>query len=287
MSTASTYEIGPVEVSRERLFNGLTYVIMYGAALLFTIPFWRMIVRSFTSMQVISSKGVEWIPPSVSFRVWEEFIFQEPLIITWAINTFIIATVTTLLVVFIDSLVAFSITRLNWPGQRIVFGVIVASFMVPAFVNMIPLYQVVNELGLIDTLPAVILPFTALPLGVFLLVQFFRDIPVELEEAARLDGFSTLRIYTHIILPLARPILTALSLFIFVWSWNQFLWPLIVLQSDSNYTLAVGVVTVRNSHLIQVNLTMATMLVAAAPLFIVFLIFQNKLISAVQLQAGH
>ena len=287
MSTASTYEIGPVKVSRERLFNGLTYVIMYGAALLFTIPFWRMIVRSFTSMQVISSKGVEWIPPSVSFRVWEEFIFQEPLIITWAINTFIIATVTTLLVVFIDSLVAFSITRLNWPGQRIVFGVIVASFMVPAFVNMIPLYQVVNELGLIDTLPAVILPFTALPLGVFLLVQFFRDIPVELEEAARLDGFSTLRIYTHIILPLARPILTALSLFIFVWSWNQFLWPLIVLQSDSNYTLAVGVVTVRNSHLIQVNLTMATMLVAAAPLFIVFLIFQDKLISAVQLQAGH
>jgi multiple sugar transport system permease protein len=260
---------------------------MYGAALLFTIPFWRMIVRSSTSMQVISSKGVEWIPPSVSFRVWEEFIFQEPLIITWAINTFIIATVTTLLVVFIDSLVAFSITRLNWPGQRIVFGVIVASFMVPAFVNMIPLYQVVNELGLIDTLPAVILPFTALPLGVFLLVQFFRDIPVELEEAARLDGFSTLRIYTHIILPLARPILTALSLFIFVWSWNQFLWPLIVLQSDSNYTLAVGVVTVRNSHLIQVNLTMATMLVAAAPLFIVFLIFQDKLISAVQLQAGH
>jgi multiple sugar transport system permease protein len=158
---------------------------------------------------------------------------------------------------------------------------------VPAFVNMIPLYQVVNELNLIDTLPAVILPFTALPLGVFMLVQFFRDIPMELEEAARLDGFSTFRIYSHIILPLAQPVLTALSLFIFVWSWNQFLWPLIVLQSDVNYTLAVGVVTVRNSHLIQVNLTMATMLVAAAPLFVVFLILQDKLISAVQIQAGY
>jgi multiple sugar transport system permease protein len=287
MSTSTAHEFGPIRIERQRLYNALTYVIMYGTAVLFMIPFWRMIVRSFTSMADISSEGVEWIPPAISFRVWEQYILQEPLIIEWLINTFIIATATTLLVVFIDSLIAFSITRLEWPGQRVIFGVIMASFMVPAFVNMIPLYQVVNELGLIDTLPAVILPFTALPLGVFLLVQFFRDIPVELEEAARLDGFSSIRIYTHIILPLARPILTALSLFIFVWSWNQFLWPLIVLQSDSNYTLAVGVVTVRNSHLIQVNLTMATMLVAAAPLFVVFLIFQDKLISAVQLQAGY
>lgn len=278
---------GSRDSPRRRLFNGLTYVILYGVAALFMLPYARLLVRSFTSMEDISSAGVEWIPPEIAFGVWRRYIFQEPLIIEWLINTFIIATVTTLLVVFIDSLIAFSITRLEWPGRKIIFGIIVASFMVPAFVNMIPLYQVVNELGLIDTLPAVILPFTALPLGVFMLVQFFRDIPIELEEAARLDGFSTFRIYSHIILPLAQPILTALSLFIFVWSWNQFLWPLIVLQSDVNYTLAVGVVTVRNSHLIQVNLTMATMLVAAAPLFVVFLVLQDKLISAVQLQAGH
>jgi multiple sugar transport system permease protein len=278
---------GSRESRRQRVFNGLTYIILYGVAALFMLPYARLLVRSFTSMEDISSAGVEWIPPEITFGVWRRYIFQEPLIIEWLINTFVIATATTLLVVFIDSLIAYSITRLEWPGRKIIFGVIVASFMVPAFVNMIPLYQVVNELGLIDTLPAVILPFTALPLGVFMLVQFFRDIPMELEEAARLDGFSTFRIYSHIILPLAQPILTALSLFIFVWSWNQFLWPLIVLQSDVNYTLAVGVVTVRNSHLIQVNLTMATMLVAAAPLFVVFLLLQDKLISAVQLQAGY
>jgi multiple sugar transport system permease protein len=238
-------------------------------------------------MEDISGEGIEWIPPSIATRVWEEFIFQEPLLIKWLINTLIIASVTTLLVVIIDSLIAFSLTRLDWPGQRVIFSVIVASFMVPAFVNMIPLYHLINKLGLLNTLPAVILPFVALPLGVFLLVQFFRDIPKELEEAARLDGFSTFRIYTRIILPLAQPILTALALFVFVWSWNQFLWPLIVLSDDTLYTLSVGIVTIRNSYLVQINLTMATMIVAAAPLFIVFLILQDKLISAVQIQAGH
>lgn len=287
MSKTATYEFGPFDINQQRLYNALTYVFMYGIAFLFALPWLRMVTRSFTSMEDISGEGIEWIPPSIATRVWEEFIFQEPLLIKWLINTLIIASVTTLLVVIIDSLIAFSLTRLDWPGQRVIFSVIVASFMVPAFVNMIPLYHLINKLGLLNTLPAVILPFVALPLGVFLLVQFFRDIPKELEEAARLDGFSTFRIYTRIILPLAQPILTALALFVFVWSWNQFLWPLIVLSDDTLYTLSVGIVTIRNSYLVQINLTMATMIVAAAPLFIVFLILQDKLISAVQIQAGH
>mgnify|MGYP006296418627 FL=1 len=124
------------------------------------------------------------------------------------------------------------------------------------------------------------------PLGVFLLVQFFRDIPEELEEAARLDGFSSLRIYARIILPLSTPILTALGLFVFIWSWNQFLWPLIVLNDDALYTLPIGVVTLRDVNALAPNVIMTSLALASLPLFIVFLLFQDKLISSVQMQAG-
>jgi multiple sugar transport system permease protein len=121
---------------------------------------------------------------------------------------------------------------------------------------------------------------------VFLLVQFFRDIPKELEEAARLDGFSQFRIYAQIILPLSTPILTALGLFVFIWSWNQFLWPLIVLNDDALYTLPIGVVTLRDVNALAPNLIMTSLALASLPLFIVFLLFQDKLISSVQMQAG-
>jgi len=287
MSNSTANESRFFGIKRQRLFDVFSYVVLYGIAILFALPWFRLVSRSFTSLEEISEQGVTWIPSEIATRVWTEFILQENLILYWLFNTFLVATATTLLVVFIDSLIAFSLTRLDWPGKKVIFAIIITSFMVPAFVNMIPLYQVVNSLGLINSHWAVILPFSSLPLGVFLLVQFFRDIPEELEEAARLDGFSTFRIYAFLILPLARPVLTALGLFMYIWSWNQFLWPLIVLQSDQLYTLAIGVVTIRNSYLVDINLVMATMLVAAAPLFIVFLILQDKLISAVQMQAGY
>lgn len=273
-----------------RLFRGetvesiVTYVVMYGLAFLFLIPLYEMFKLSLTPTDYLGE--FYWVPPEITFSIWESVLIGEPILYRWIANTFIIASITTILVLVFDSLIAFSLTRLEWPGRRVVLGVIVASFMVPAYVNIIPLYQVVNQIGLINTYWAVILPFTAGPLGVFLLYQFFKDIPIELEEAARLDGFSTFRIYAQIILPLSRPILSALGLFTFVWSWNQFLWPLIVLGNDAMYTIPVGAVTLQAVYGEFNNQLMAMLAVVSLPLFIVFLLFQDKLISSVQLQAG-
>jgi multiple sugar transport system permease protein len=273
-------------VDRDTLNRVALYAVMYGIAIVFFVPYWRMFQLSVTPMAVISEGVFHWVPPELTFAVWERFLFEQPVIYRWTLNTFLIASITTLIVLVVDSMIAFSITRLDWPGQGIVLGIIVASFMIPGYVNIIPLYTLINDLGLINSYWAIILPFAAGPLGVFLLVQFFRDIPEELEEAARLDGFSPLRIYGRIILPLSTPILTALGLFVFIWSWNQFLWPLIVLNNDKLYTLPIGVVTLRSVNALAPNVIMTSLALASLPLFIVFLLFQDKLISSVQMQAG-
>ncbi|EFW90143.1 binding-protein-dependent transport systems inner membrane component [Haladaptatus paucihalophilus DX253] len=270
----------------ERLYRIGLYVVMYGLAALFFIPYWRMFQLSVTPMKFISQGGFHLVPPEITFAIWKRYLIEEPIIYQWAFNTLLISSITTFIVLVVDSMIAYSITRLEWPGRSIVLGVIMASFMIPGYVNIIPLYTLINDLGLINSYWAIILPFAAGPLGVFLLVQFFRDIPKELEEAARLDGFSSVRIYTHMILPLSTPILTALGLFVFIWSWNQFLWPLIVLNDDALFTLPIGVVTLRSVNALSPNLIMTSLALASMPLFIVFLLFQDKLISSVQMQAG-
>lgn len=267
----------------ETLRTAAVYVALYGMAFLFLIPYLWMLSTSIKPKDELFSQVPHWIPSSITLE-WYRTVLTESLIIEWTINTFAIAIATTLLVLLVDSLIAFSLTRLDWPGQNVVLGIIIASFMVPAYVNIVPLYTLISELGLLNNYLAVILPLTAGPLGVFLLVQFFRDFPDEIEEAARLDGFSSFQIYARIVLPLMKSPLTALALFTFVTSWNQFLWPLLVLQSNSAYTLPIGLVTLSSNQVFQPGLTMAATLIASLPLFVVFLLLQDYLIDAIQIQ---
>lgn len=261
------------------------YVAMYGAAFLFIMPYVYMISTTFQSTELIFDPVPHLIPPEITFK-WYYLLFQKAPMIQWTINTFIVAGATTVIVVVLDSLIAFSLTRLEWPGRRLVFSLILASFMIPAAVNLIPLYSIVSNMGILNTYPAVILPLSASALGVFLLVQFFRDFPTELEEAARLDGFSTFQMFSRIILPLMKPVLTALALFTFITTWNQFVLPIIMLQEGSMYTLPVGLVTVRDAYASaqQPGLTLTSAFIASIPLFILFLILQRHLITAIEMQ---
>lgn len=269
--------------------NGLTlrsiglHVFLYGMALLMAIPYLYTISRSFQPRQYLVDPAPYWIPPEITFEYYN-YLLSESLFIQWTINTLIIAGGATLIVLLLDSMIAFSLTRLDWPGQTLILSVVLASFMVPYYMNIVPLYKVVSDLGLVNSYWGVIAPAAASPLGVFLLYQFFKDIPEEYEEAARLDGFSTLRIYTQIILPLARPILAALGLYTFVYNWNVFLWPLIVLTNESSYTLPVGLVNLYQGNIETPGLHMAVVVLASLPLFIAYLFFQGELVRAVQLQ---
>lgn len=283
MSEATANRFGTATIGGVSLRSALVHAVMYGAAFLFLLPYLYMLSTSLMTRPEAIAPGMNWIPTPVTIASYMELL-SGSLIVQWMINTLLISTVTTLLVLAADSMIAFALTRLDWPGQRHILSLIVASFMVPGFVNIIPLYLLISELGLINSYLAVILPFAAGPLGVFLLVQFFRDIPYELQEAAQLDGFSNFRIYTRIILPLSRSILTALALFMFVWSWNQFLWPLIVLQSEAAYTLPIGIVVLRDTFTYQPTVEMASAVIASGPLFVLFLLLQEQLMSAVEMQ---
>jgi multiple sugar transport system permease protein len=259
------------------------YVALYGAALLFLTPYLYMLSTSLKTEEFAFSQQPYWIPPEVTFE-WYQAVMQGVPILQWLINTLIIAGATTIIVVIIDSMIAFSLTKLDWPGKRIVFTVIIASFMVPIYANMVPLYTIISDFGLLNSPLAVILPFSAIPIGVFLFTQFFKDLPDSVIEAAKLDGFSTFQIYLRIVLPLMKPAIAALSLYTFVYTWNQFLWPLIVLQGEMSFTLPVGIVTTQPTQVFQPGAEMAVTLIAAAPLFIVFLILQEHLVNAVQMQ---
>ncbi|WP_227357129.1 carbohydrate ABC transporter permease [Haladaptatus salinisoli] len=259
------------------------HIGLYGVALLFVLPYLYMISLSLQPESIAISSTPHFIPPEITFANYSELI-SSSLIIPWVINTFIVATVATVLVLIVDSMIAFSLTRLDWPGQSVLLSIIVASFLVPFYVNLVPLFTIVADLGLVSNLLGVILPAVANPLGVFLLYQFFRDIPDEYDEAARLDGFSNFQIYTRIILPISKPILSALAIFVFIFNWNQFVWPVVVLQSQGSFTLPLGLVVLRDTFTFQPGLIMASGVIAALPLFILFLILQDRIIEAVQFQ---
>lgn len=280
MSIAQTLDD---RIGRQQLRTAGLYGALYGAAFLFLLPYLWMISTSLKVENLVFSKIPYWIPREITLQWYEAIFFGTP-IVQWLINTLLIAAVTTLLVVVFDSMIAFSLTKLDWPGKRIVLAVIIGSFMVPVFANMVPLYTLVSNLGLINNPLAIILPFAALPLGVFLFVQFFRDLPDGVIEAARLDGFSSLQIYTRIVLPMMKAPIAALAIYQFVYTWNQYLWPLLVLQGQKSFTLPVGIVTMQPTNVFQPGAEMAGALLAALPLFIVYLLLQERLVTAIQMQ---
>lgn len=259
------------------------HIGLYAVAILFMLPYLYMISLSLQPQEIAISSVPHFIPPSFTLANYTELL-SGTLILQWVINTFIVATTATVLVLIVDSMIAFSLTRLNWPGRSILLTIIIGSFMVPFYVNLVPLFTTVSDLGLVSSLFGVILPAVANPLGVFLLYQFFRDIPEEYGEAARLDGFSNFQIYTRIILPLSKPILSALAIFMFVYNWNQFVWPVVVLQNQASFTLPLGLVILRDTFTFRPGLFMASGIIASLPLFVLFLLFQDQIIEAVQFQ---
>jgi multiple sugar transport system permease protein len=204
---------------------------------------------------------------------------EEVPIARWLFNSLFISSSVTLLVLTVSSLAAYSLARIRPPGGKAVFAIIIGTMMVPGQILLVPLYLLLNKLGWIDTPLALIVPQAAGAFGVFMLYQFLKGIPRELEEAAAIDGCSLLRIYWHVVLPLARPVLATLAIFVFLGSWNDFLGPLVFLDSTANYTLPVGVALFQSSYSSQYGLTFAACVICTLPVLLVFTIFSRQIIS--------
>jgi multiple sugar transport system permease protein len=203
---------------------------------------------------------------------------EEIPIFRWLGNSVLISSCVTLLVLTVDSLAAYGLARLDLPGKKYVFALIIATLMVPGQILLVPVYLILNSLGWIDSPLALIVPASAGAFGVFLLHQFFKAIPRELEESAMLDGASRLRIWWHIMLPLSRPALATLAIFTFIGSWNDFLSPLVFLESVDKYTLPVGVALFQSSYASEYGLTLAASVVCTTPVLVIFLLFSRHII---------
>jgi multiple sugar transport system permease protein len=197
-------------------------------------------------------------------------------------NSVVVALAVTVGNVVFGSMLGYALAKLEFRGKKAVFALVMGTLMVPGMVTFVPLFVLVANLGLVDSYPGLILPFLVAPVGVFLMRQFILDLPDDLLDAGRVDGASELRIFRQIILPLCGPALATLGILTFLGSWNNFLWPLVVAQSEDHYTLPVALAlysTGQNNT--QYGLLLAGATVIVVPVLVVFLAFQRRFIEGI------
>jgi multiple sugar transport system permease protein len=226
----------------------------------------------------------------VPIRIWPESgwtldAYREVLAVgalpLWMLNSLTTAVVITVLTVAICALAAYALSRLDFRGRRGLMAVTVASILVPGQILLVPLYQEVQAIGLADTFWGIVLPQVIAPVNVIVLKRFFDAVPVELEDAARIDGAGRMRVLWSVVLPLSRSILVAVAIFTFIGAWNNFMWPFIVTTDPGLMTMPVGLGTVKSAYGIQYAQTMASAVIAAAPLLVVFMFFQRQIIKGI------
>ena len=217
----------------------LTYAALIAAGLLTVLPFVWMLLGSIKPDGEILNNPGGWLPHSPTLDNYRQW-FVALHIGTFFRNSVLVAAVTVLGNLLFCSMVGYALAKLDFPGKRPLFVLVMATLMVPGVVTFVPLFVVVAKLHLINTYAGLILPFLTSPIGVFLMRQFIRSIPDSLIEAARIDGAGEFRIFARIVLPLSGPPLATLGILTFLASWNNFLWPLVVAQNQDRYTLPVA-----------------------------------------------
>ncbi len=264
-----------------KVANRLATVAMVIVAIAFLAPAILMVLTSFkTSAEVLNPSAIlphPWTTASYAktIKYSEESPFAQ-----WLLNSLLVSTSVTFLVLWISSMSAFAIARLKVRGAAKAITAIVISMMIPGQLFLIPVYLILNWLHWLDTPLALIVPATAGGFGVFMLTQFMRSIPPSLEEAAVIDGCSLWRIYTDICIPLVAPAMATLGIFTFIGSWNDFLGPLVYMDSVRNYTLPVGIALYQSSYFTEYSLTLATSVLGTAPLILVFIVFQKQIVAS-------
>jgi multiple sugar transport system permease protein/raffinose/stachyose/melibiose transport system permease protein len=209
--------------------------------------------------------------------------FTSTYILNWLLNSIVIAGLTMVMTLIVDAPIAYAFAKIKFKGRNILFWMVMAGMMVPFQVLIIPLYLQFNSYGLINNFMAAVLPRVSLPIGIFILKQFFEGIPDALEESAFIDGANRFKIFRSIILPLGSSALATVTILSFINSWNDFLWPLIVLNDTEKYTITVGIANFQGSHGTQYALILAGAVIASVPQFIFYVIFRKQIVESIAL----
>jgi multiple sugar transport system permease protein len=259
----------------------LAHTVLIGLSLMFITPFLWLVSTSLKIDTQIFAFPPIWIPQPATFEQYVKGLNYIPFLL-YLRNTAIYCGLSVLGTIISSSLVAYSLARIRWAGRGLLFAVIIATLMVPAQVTLIPLFLVFKTLGWLDSLAPLIVPhFFLQPFSIFLLRQFFMTIPIELSEAARIDGASEFQIYRSVIMPLATPVLASVGLFTFLATWNDYLGPLIYLNSPEKYTLSLGLAQFRGEHGVEWGALMAVSTVMIIPVLIAFFFTQRTFIQGI------
>lgn len=266
---------------RSRLGQFWVYLVVTIALVLVITPFAWMVLGSFKSEGELRRVPPTWLPESASLDNYTQ-LFTRLDFATYFANSVIVAVAVTAGNLIFCSMLGYALAMLNFPGKKALLVLVLATLMIPGVVTFVPLFVLVANAGLIDSLPGLILPFLAAPFGVFLMRQFISGLPPDLLDAGRVDGAGELRIFARIILPLCGPALATLGILTFLGSWNSFLWPLVVAQTESTYTLPVALALYSiGQNSTQYGLLLAGACVVVLPLLIVFLMFQRHVIEGI------
>jgi multiple sugar transport system permease protein len=277
----------------------LLYLVLVPGAILFVAPFAWLLTSSFKPIGDIFSWPPQWIPRHPTVANYELFLGvgkhdarSAEFVGRWFLNSAFVATSITVLQLFFNSLAAYAFAKRRFPGRNLIFVMFLATMMIPGQVTLIPTYIMLKHIpffggndivgngghGWLDSYYGLILPGTVSAFGIFLIRQYMLTIPDELLDAARIDGASELAIYWRVVLPLARPALAATAIFTFIYAWEDFFWPLIIISSPDHYTVPLGLALYVVRNRTSWDIVMAGSVLATLPMIFMFAVFQRHFI---------
>ena len=260
---------------KHRLGTAGYYVVSIVLAVIALIPFLWMISTSLKSRGALMSIPIEWIPAEPTLDGYAKVFSRFPFLRTIG-NSLLISVACTLITLISASMAAFAFAKLRFRGSGAILSVYIATMMIPTQVTMIPLFVVMNRLGLIDSYASVILPSMFKPFAVFLLVQQMKTIPTDYIDAARIDGAGLFQTYRKVALPLCIPTLATLAVTTFMESWNDYLWPLLMLTDRNKMTLPIALSTLNGQYSTEYNVLMAGSLISMIPIIIIYIAAQKQ-----------
>jgi len=265
-----------------RLRSLLVHAALLAGALLALIPLVWMIAASLMRPGEASEFPPPFLPSRPTLVNYRDLFTRLSLGRALG-NSLLIASATTLGVLFLNSMAGYAFAKLRFPGRDRLFSLLVAALVIPAQVSMLPLFLLLRWLGLVNTYLGAVLPGTAGIIGIFLIRQFARAIPDDLIDAARLEGAGEFRIYWRIVLPILRPVLATLGIVTFLATWNDFVWPLVILTDESRYTLPVALASLVGEHTPDTELMMAGAVITVLPVLLLFLMLQKQYVQGITL----
>lgn len=258
--------------------TGILYTVLILYTLITLVPFTWALSASFKPLSEIAAGGISFIPQNFTWENYRQLFVQEPLFGRWLFNSAIVAILVTLFNLLFNSMAGYALARIQFPGNRLWFFLILAVLMVPGQVTLLPKFLILKSLGWLNTYQGLIVPTAVNATFIFMMRQFFINFPKELEEAAALDGLGRFETFFQIVLPLAKPALAAQTIFIFMGSWNEFLLPLVVISEPDMFTLPLGLNAFKGQFISYWNYIMAASMTFTLPALAIYAFFNRYFI---------